>query len=84
MNVKPGDLAIVIKGESAGRICIIISFWGDFAGESYWRVEHCAPVPTVTGAMMRTPLCPDSWLRPVSGLPDAEHTDEREPIKELA
>lgn len=83
MNVKPGDLGIVIKGDSAGRICVVVSLWGYSEGESYWRVEHRDPVPTRSGAMMKAPLCPDSWLRPVSGLPDTEHTDEREPIKEL-
>lgn len=83
MNVKPGDLAIVIKGAIAGSICVVTSFWGDFEGEPYWRVEYGQPVLTLAGTMTKTPLCRNSWLRPVSGLPDTEHTDEKEPVKEL-
>lgn len=83
MNVKPGDLAIVIKGNSTGKICIVHSAKGVILGDFCWCVEFKEPVPTMASPSM-TPFCPDTWLRPVSGLPDAEYTDEREPIKELA
>lgn len=83
MNVKLGDLAIVVKGKNSGKICKIIR-----PGESEnfiggWVCEFPSKVKTDKGLHLIANVR-DEWLRPVSGLPDTEHTDEREPIKELA
>lgn len=96
MNVKPGDLAIQIKSVAGneGAICEIIgpmgitpifngSIWNKDSG-FYWFVKWIRPQKTNLGSIYSSGPCPDAWLRPVSGLPDTEHTDEREPIKELA
>lgn len=83
MNVKPGDLAIVIKGKSTGKICIVESSDGISYGEQMWNLRFQAVVEA-KGGFITNPRCRDSWLRPVSGLPDDEVIDEREPIKEHA
>jgi hypothetical protein len=83
MNVKLGDLAIVTRGNSVGKICTVNFAMGIILGEFHWSVEFKDAVPTM-GEPSKTPFCPDSWLRPVSGLPDTEQTDQQEPIKEIA
>lgn len=81
MNVKPGDMAIVIRGNSAGKICKVIRVSDNFVEN--WLCEFPRKVKTTVGFWKLTNV-PDTWLRPISGIPDTKHTDEREPIKELA
>lgn len=69
MNCKPGDLAIVIRGQSSGKICKVIE-----PSEIYkdgWYVEFPREVPTSIGMSVDTNVC-DAWLRPVNGLPGTE------------
>jgi hypothetical protein len=93
MNVKAGDLAIVIRAhqviEAIGMICEVRSFYGPFSFDSFgvqpaWIIKLPRKVRAVSGNMAEIVLCPDCCLRPVSGLPDTEDTDTKEPIKEVA
>lgn len=93
MNVKPGDLAIVCgPTRYTGHIVEVINIWdgGPIDGVNMLITEGniwvCRMMRAIDyrGSIMFYGPFPDAWLRPVSGLPDAEHTDEREPIKELA
>ncbi|MEX3914854.1 hypothetical protein AB4Y43_01220 [Paraburkholderia sp. BR10872] len=86
MNVKAGDLAIVIhseNGDGIGMVLKVVSAWGRYPEYGFlWNVETPREVRTWSGRMTRFPQIPDAWLKPVSGLPiEDEVTDE---IKELA
>lgn len=91
MNVKPGDLAIVISGDAAGIVCEVMHqfFGGVYMGlawakhDAMWMCRFPRSFSTPQGYSCFIAVR-DCNLRPVSGLPDTEHTDEREPIKELA
>lgn len=88
MNVKPGDLAIQIKSwaNNQGKICKVIGPMGYnplfegriwLPGEGFcWMVEYHSPIKVNHGFKVKICPCPDSWLRPVSGLPDEQHTEE--------
>lgn len=91
MNVKQGDLAIVIKslnGKAVGSIVRVASFFNHCPQNGpEWNVE-VARKSTVkcrgTGRLIvlqpgGTAQCPDAWLRPISGLPDADEVDTSEP-----
>lgn len=95
MNVKPGDLAIVVKsrnGQNLGKIIEVLE-WApkgiesEMLGQQFftdldgWR---CKGDIFLHGKIYPFGVFCDDGLRPVSGLPDTEHTNEREPIKELA
>lgn len=88
-NVKPGDLAIVISGPINGTIVNVIQFMleGQSHGEHHttvdgWLVEDAGRRNFINacGAALKFGVIPDCWLRPVSGLPDNEHTDKKQPI----
>lgn len=99
-NCKPGDLAIVAEAvvpSNLGRIVRVLrpysqSEFPRYGGEDdlpSWAVESVGSMLAeshsgiITGYTMVRPFY-DHCLRPVSGLPDTEQTDEREPIKEVA
>lgn len=96
MNVKPGDLAIYINSGAGneGAIVEIIGPMGErpifdgiqwgALGDFMWMVKSPRPLKSNFGISYF--ICPaqDRFLRPVSGLPDTEQTDQQEPIKELA
>lgn len=93
MNVKPGDLAIVVRtisGKHIGAIVTVEKSIPEFTfpdGVNYgplWEVRWSRKFEFFGGGFGHLAWVPDAWLRPVSGLPDTEHTDEREPIKEMA
>lgn len=93
MNVKPGDLAILIAGELAGSIVNVIRFIREnekegrfYSSITGWLVDDVGGMDFICpcGTPTKTAVFPDAWLRPVSGLPDAEQIDQQEPIKELA
>lgn len=93
MNVKPGDLAIVIKAhipENVGKIVRVQKFMrNDELFGPLWQVE-CESIRNTVGRKTLKPMkrggrplyAPDDWMRPVSGLPlNDEVTDD---IKEPA
>lgn len=97
MNVKPGDLAIVIdamRKENISKIVLVEryvkigdEFYGYLAGRDGWVVNcdsSLAGSVNNRNAVVETKfgLFPDSCLRPVSGLPLQE--DENIDIKEPA
>jgi hypothetical protein len=91
MNCKPGDLAVLIRSaipENVGIIVEVVEWMGHvWSNDSItnWRVRPVGgPRQTTIGSLQQEGAAPDEWLRPVSGLPDTEDTDEREPIKEVA
>lgn len=89
MNVKPGDMAIVVKsatGKNQGRIVEVISPLGESPwhngycwnpGDGFcWLVKFQSEVMALRpGRYLFAPV-PDAWLRPVSGLEDEQHTEE--------
>lgn len=93
MNVKPGDLAILIKSQADnyGKICKILeqsNVTHLFDGISYvevnelcWLVEFPDPVKLTTGCISKITNVRDAWLRPVSGLPDEQHTEEENKLE---
>lgn len=81
MNVKPDDLAIVIKsphGVAIGSIVkvMFLSLWGP----TYWVCEFQRPVERLDGSIGNMASCDDAWLRPISGIPDTEDADTEQPI----
>jgi hypothetical protein len=98
MNVKPGDLAIQIKSVAGneGNIVEVIKFLGDghqyingqpwdyYGSENLWHIRNTRPVKSNLGKMVIDGAIPDAWLRPISGLPDAEEIQDENPIKEVA
>lgn len=91
MNVKPGDLAIVVKGRMIGKVCKVLQkFYGGehdgilwSTGNESWICEFPRKYPLIGGESKFISMF-DAHLRPVSGLPDAEQIDQQEPIKEIA
>lgn len=86
MNVKPGDLAIIIGADPKyedwiGRIVCVLRPDPDAFG--FWEIEFQGANP-LSADPGSANACFDSDLRPVSGLPDTEQTDQQEPIKETA
>ncbi|WP_186215901.1 hypothetical protein [Burkholderia gladioli] len=86
MNCKPGDLAIIIKtrsGEAIGWIVRVLEIGREIPDLGYaWCIKTSKPVyveSIASGKHSYTdePLCPDSWLRPISGIPMTDDvTDE--------
>ena len=89
MNVKPGMLAILTKSGSGnvGKVVEVISplgiapfykgyYWNNNDGFC-WLVRFPRRAKALLGgeSYLECP-CPDAWLRPVSGLPDEQHTEE--------
>ncbi len=93
MNVKQGDLAIQIKSLNGndGAIVKIIQYLGvhpEYMGYLWhknrggcWLVEYQKMGKAKGGLVNKFLPTPDSWLRPVSGLPlqEDEHIDIKEP-----
>lgn len=100
MNVKRGDLVIVVKcaevPENIGIICRVNRFVGydeDYQGVIYQAWEASTEGRSfkfLDGDECDECLIEDSSLRPVSGIPDTESTDEHltkpvtQPEKEIA
>ncbi len=97
MNVKKGDLAIVIKSAcgNEGQIIEVMKFLGTnpifqkrqwFKG-GYgltWLIKFQNPVRNTRGVLYIECPCPDAWLRPVSGLPEVDTIDTEHPVEESA
>jgi hypothetical protein len=85
MNVKQGDLAIIIKSLAGneGRIVSVVEFLGTDQGfcgfpavpSPLWMVDSFLPIRNVGGWLAPSGVVPDAWLRPVSGLPEVEIAD---------
>lgn len=88
MNCKPGDIAICIKGRHEGKIGTVVA---PFIGGSCGGVEFSRIPPDVghvwifeaaghfevQGRLIKQGPFPDSWLKPVSGLPEAAEIERR-------
>lgn len=90
MNVKQGDLAIQIKSSAGneGKVVRVLSFvgakpfyegftWYKSIDDVCWLVDYGAKTPCSRSEPNQIAPVPDSWLRPISGLPDPESTDEQ-------
>jgi hypothetical protein len=83
VNVKAGDLAILIKSaaNNEGKVCKVIRFVGNYIfkeGDSCndtWIVEFPRPVAAMDGSVYLDGYISDAWLRPISGLPIEEDTN---------
>lgn len=85
MNVKQGDMAIIVKAkipENIGKIVKVLEFAGESHGRSnVWIIAFQRPskfwqVETGKVGVSLQATAPDEWLRPISGLPDADDIDE--------
>lgn len=85
MNCKPGDLAYQIyKGPACGRVYEVLSVNCDHPRFGrVWNVRATEPLETFdseSGLSLGPKAhfeCPDSWLRPISGVPvEDEVTDD--------
>jgi hypothetical protein len=78
MNCKPGDLALVIRAELPENIGIVVEVVErcELFGEGYWLCRARTPRATLNGfghvVVADSGSVPDSWLRPISGVPVAE------------
>lgn len=96
MNVKKGDLAIIIKSSAgnSGKIVEVLEFLGEnpIYNDEYFCINRgpCWLVhsdrPLNSGEMLTTFPIPDAWLRPVSGLDvgDEDLASLSDPQKEKA
>lgn len=85
MNCKLGDIAILVKTKYAGHIVEVVGTFFDFdefGDFAEWRIRFQRPTRASDGALHIDYVCPDAWLRPISGIPDEETIDE--PIAETA
>ncbi len=90
MNVKKGDLAIQIISTcgNEGQIVSILEFSGDtnFTDGVFrvncWYVEYQQLTPCLGAPDSKYAVCPDAWLRPVSGIPEVDTIDTEHPIEE--
>jgi hypothetical protein len=91
VNVKQGDTAIVIDSsdpENLGIICEVKRFLGTVYPRggvciNAWHVVSNGRPFVVDGKRMLECGTTDASLRPISGLPDADSTDERSPVEQL-
>lgn len=97
MNCKPGDLAVFVvspTGVNLGKIVHVVRTFTppEIIDGNLWAagkdLEPCfvieslgSPIEHRLGPFMMG-AAPDSWLRPIRGLPETETTDEQ--IKEPA
>jgi hypothetical protein len=87
MNCKPGDLAVTTFAKipgNAGRLVKVVRFQNNDPdlGPRWW-IHSLGSAMTASGGDQRFEgAFPDKYLRPVSGLPETETTDEQ--IKEPA
>lgn len=95
MNVKKGDLAIVIKDifdpENIGIICRVGQYVGHDLDDNgvllfdLWEVDSVGrPFKFSDGITDYEPGCyfEDACLRPISGLPECDDVPAAEPIRE--
>lgn len=86
-NVKAGDLAIIVGSKSSAGVIVEVLHRAPFEGEPdtlAWEVKCQRPFPVtiahmgklVCECMDTVAVCRDSWLRPVSGIPDVERDVE--------
>ncbi|MBR8234628.1 hypothetical protein K6W26_23020 [Burkholderia sp. AU42008] len=74
MNVKPGDLAIMVRSEipeNIGRIFEVLSF-NDAASDLFgptWNVRAVRPAKYGDGRMGTEGAAQDCCLRPINGVP---------------
>lgn len=92
MNVKEGDLAIQIKSAAGneGRIVTVGKFLGNhkfYNGpyENCWFVKFQSLANTrsrlgLTENATDSGIIPDSWLKPISGLPEGVDVDVEVPV----
>jgi hypothetical protein len=93
MNVKQGDLAILIKSSCGNEG--VVGVVGEYLApneificengilrkwfpEPGWMIRFPRPVMGSCGVSQITFIVCDSWLRPVSGLPIEEETKQTE------
>lgn len=85
MSVKRGDLAITTHSKIEGNTGILVEAL-KFIGRrdkhdhraDWWLVRVLgSPKRTAAGNLTTEGHFPDQYLRPVSGLPDTESTDEQ-------
>lgn len=84
MNIKPGTLVMQIKSTAGneGKVGTAIFHVGikyfthGVGAKDAWLIRFPAPVKTITGSLKQDCQVPTEWLRPVSGLPDEQHTEE--------
>lgn len=86
MNCKPNDIAYIAyttAPENLGRVVEVVEPYGEFMDFGFcWCVRSRSPMAGLnphTGErlMVSGGFLPDSWLRPISGVPlDDEVTDE--------
>lgn len=79
MNCKPGDLAILIKSHAGneGKIVKVGKFYGTYKFPIAGIHHDCYLIEGIASS----DICPDCYMRPVSGLPMDEetHNDIKEP-----
>lgn len=82
MNCKPGDLAVITRGNARDRIVEVKAPYGDYLHLGFcWYVEAPTPIPAMdamTGLTchITNGWCPDMWLRPISGVPVTDDVED--------
>lgn len=90
MNVKPGDTATVIKGTdgiNVGKIVNVLDYRGEHSKLGpVWRIaSRGSALVTEYGGIGPECDCPDAWLRPLVGEPNAQSAnDEYAPVDAIA
>lgn len=92
LNCKPGDIAYLVRAElpeNIGKVVEVVRLHDRETRHKgiVWQVNHAGKMNTVdacTGlptTLKGTLVCPDSWLRPIGGVPveDEVKDDIKEP-----
>lgn len=67
MNCKPGDMAVIVRGQHVGRIVEVLK-WGpsrNVETPEGWWVYSSSVIGTVDGRFENVVVYADSWLRPI-------------------
>jgi len=91
MTIKPGILAYIVNSkfpENNGLVVEVIKLAGVYAGQRQWSIRSFGKRMTVdfyAGLLTRETeaTSPESKLRPITGLPDADviDTDDAQPVE---
>lgn len=68
MNCKPGDLAVIVRGEipeNIGAFVDVIGRWPDVDGRPCWMVRAARKCLTNGGVRTRQGVCFDDCLQPI-------------------
>lgn len=85
MNCKPGDLAVIVRGEipeNFGAFVEVLGRWPDIDGRACWCVRALRKCRTDMGTLRHEGICFDDCLKPIR--PPGEPVEVRKDVEVTA